>query len=267
MKRSVKAVLTAAFALLAVIAAPLALAADITDVGYVDQASIGSLRPFLDANRQFEAFRADLQRQYAGRIRAVRSSADQQRLAAEFQQKLATKQRALLGPLFARAQTAIASVSSSKNLSVIVDKRIVVFGGQDITKAVIDLMQSPGEVVPPVSTPPPSEVGFVDQNALDATPKLKAANDDFTKFNADQQAQLQQKLRAAKTDAQREQLYKDYQKTVSDKQSQLLKPLVDQTKSIIADVARKKNLILVIDRGDLIYGGTDITSDVQNGLK
>ena len=267
MKRPVKHTLTAAFALLALTAAPLALAADITDVGYVDQAAIGSLRPFLDANRQFEAFRSDLQRQYAGRMRSARSSADQQRIAGEFQQKMVAKQRTMLGPLFARAQTAIASVSSSKNLSVVVDKRIVVYGGQDITKAVIDLMQSPGDVVPPVSTPPPSEVGFVDQNVLDGTAKLKAANDEFTKFNADQQAQLQQKLRSAKTDSQREQLYKDYQKTVSDKQNQVLKPLVDQTKSIIADVARKKNLILVIDRGDLIYGGTDITSDVQNGLK
>ena len=52
----------------------------------------------------------------------------------------------------------------------------------------------------------------------------------------------------------------------SDKQDQLLKPLVDQTKAATADVARKKKLLLVVDRADVIYGGTDITSDVQNEL-
>ena len=47
---------------------------------------------------------------------------------------MADKQRQLFGPLFGRAQVAIASVASSKNLTVVVDKRIVVFGGQDITE-------------------------------------------------------------------------------------------------------------------------------------
>ena len=38
-------------------------------------------------------------------------------------------------------------------------------------------------------------------------------------------------------------------------------------RNVIGDVARKKGLLLVIDRTNLIYGGTDITSDVANGLK
>jgi Skp family chaperone for outer membrane proteins len=32
-------------------------------------------------------------------------------------------------------------------------------------------------------------------------------------------------------------------------------------------VAAQKKLILVVDRSDVIYGGTDITPDVQNALK
>jgi Skp family chaperone for outer membrane proteins len=41
---------------------------------------------------------------------------------------------------------------------------------------------------------------------------------------------------------------------------------VDQTRSATADVARKKGLLLVLDRADVVYGGTDITADVQNEL-
>ena len=35
----------------------------------------------------------------------------------------------------------------------------------------------------------------------------------------------------------------------------------------MATVANQKHLILVIDRADIIYGGADITADVQNALK
>jgi Skp family chaperone for outer membrane proteins len=42
--------------------------------------------------------------------------------------------------------------------------------------------------------------------------------------------------------------------------------LIDQTKNATASVARSKNLLLVIDRADVVFGGTDITQDVQNAL-
>jgi outer membrane protein len=58
----------------------------------------------------------------------------------------------------------------------------------------------------------------------------------------------------------------DYNKAIQDKQNELLKPLIDQTKSATASVARSKNLLLVVDRADVVFGGTDITQDVQNAL-
>lgn len=267
MNFSTKHIATAAFAVFALVAAPLALAADLTDIGSIDQAAIANLPPFVAANRQLGQYKAGLDRQFAAQMKGAHSQADQQRVIATFQQKFADKQRTVLGPLFARAQTAIASVSSSKSLSVVVDKRIVIFGGQDITRSVVDLLQSPGQIVPPVSTPPPSEIGYVDQNTVDQIPKLKTASEDFAKYDLAQKQAAQAKIAKAKTDAERQAIFNDYNKTVGAKRDDQLKPLVDQTKSIIADVAKKKNLILVVDRGDIIYGGTDITSDVQNAFK
>ncbi len=254
-------------AIFATIAAPLALASDLTDIGSIDQAAISSLPSFVRANQQLSQYKAGLDRQFAAQMRKAHSQDQQNRIVATFQQKLLARQRTVMGPLFSRAQTAIASVSSSKNLSVVVDRRIVIYGGQDITKNVIDLLQSPGDIVPPVSTPPPSEVGYVDQAAIDQIPKLKSASENFAKYDQDQKSQAQGQMAKAKTDADRQSILKNYEKTVGDQRDKVLKPLVDQTKSVIADVAKKKNLILVIDRGDLIYGGTDITSDVQNALK
>lgn len=267
MKRSYARGLAAALGLAAAVSAPLALAADLSDVGFIDQAAIGGLPRFASANRELANYKAGLDRQFQARMRGTRSQPQQQKIIAEFQQRFAQRQRAVMAPLFTRAQTAIASVSSSRSLSVVVDRRIVIYGGQDITRSVTDLLQSPGDIAPPVSAPPPSEIGFVDQVQIDSLPKFKSASDAFNKFADDQKVAAQQKLAKAHTGADRQQILRDYQKAVSDKQDELLKPLVDQTKSVIANVAGKKNLILVIDRGDLIYGGTDITADVQNALK
>ncbi|MEO6990363.1 MAG: OmpH family outer membrane protein [Candidatus Baltobacteraceae bacterium] len=256
----------AAFVAAALALGPATLAADVTDVGFVDQQALAGVKSFTAANQQLAAYKAQLDRQFAAAVKG-KNQADAQRIAQSYQMKLATRQRDVFGPLFARAQVAIASVASSRNLSVVVDKRIVIVGGQDITKDVTDLLSGVGEPVPPVNTPPPSEIGYVDQAQIDAVPSLKTANEAFAKFRADQQQAVQAKLKAAKTDQERQSLMSDYQKTLSDKQHQSIDPLVDKTRNAIATVAKKRGLVLVIDKGNLIYGGTDITGDVTSSLK
>jgi outer membrane protein len=256
-----------AFALgAAILATPAIGATDVTDIGSLDQAAIGALPAFQAASRQLNDYGGALQKQYIARARRA-SQAQQQKLAAEFQGKMADKQRQLFGPLFAKAQVAIASVASSKNLSVVVDKQIVVFGGQDITASVRDLLTGIGDPVPPASTPAPSKVGYVDQAAVNATPKVKAATDDFNKFKLDQDKIVAEKLKSAKTDADRDTILKDYRKTLDDRQTKTLKPLIDATRNAIAEVAKAKGLILVVDKGNIVFGGLDITKDVTDKLK
>ena len=245
---------------------PAVMAAEGADIGYVDQAVLSAIPAFAAAKRQIDAYGSDLQKQYVGRAHNA-SPSEQQRLGAEFQKKMADKQRTVLGPLFARAQVAIASVASSKNLSVVVDKQIMIVGGQDITSAVKDLLTGVGDPVPPVNTPPPSTVGYVDQQQIDAVPSIKAASEDFQKFKAAQDQAAAAKFKSAKTQADRDAIMKDYQKTLTDKQNQTLKPLVDKTRDAMSSVASKRGLILVIDRQSVIYGGTDITADVTSALK
>jgi outer membrane protein len=258
----------AAFAVTALVlaTAPAVLAADTTDIGYVDQNQLASIPAFVKAKQQMDSFGSALQSQYTARARGA-SPVEQQRLSGEFQQKIADKQRQVMGPIFQRAQIAIASVASSRNLSIVVDKQIIITGGQDITGPVKDLLTGVGEPVPPVNTPPPSTVGYVDQTQIDALPAVKSAADDFQKFKATQDQQYAAKFKGAKTQADRDAIMKDYQKTLSDKQTATLKPLADKTTNAMASVAQKHGLILVIDRGNVIYGGMDITSEVTAALK
>ena len=250
----------------AFIIAPATLAADAPDIGFIDQVQIGSLPAFVQANRDLTTFGSNLQRQYLARARGA-SADQQQRLAAEFQSRIADRQRQVLGPLMNKARIAIASIASSKNLSIVIDKRIVIVGGTDITNDVRTLLTGFGDPVPPVNTPPPSTVGFIDQTQIAAIPKIKSASDDFAKFKADQDRATADKLKGAKNEADRDAILKDYQKTLETRQNQTLKPLSDRTRDATADVARKRGLILVVDRGDVVYGGTDITADVTNAIK
>jgi outer membrane protein len=248
------------------VAAPAVLAADVTDIGFVDQGALATIPAFEAANRQVASYGEALQRQFTARAKGA--SPDQQaKLGQEFQQEIAQRQRSVFGPLLARAQVAIASIASSKNLSVVVDKRIVVYGGQDITNSVRDLLTSPGDPVPPVSTPAPSSVGYVDQATIDTLPKIKTAQDAFVAFKADEDKSTQAKFRGAKTDVDRDAILKEYRKTLDQESDRVIKPVVDQTRATVSDVAKKKGLVLVLDRGMIIYGGTDITADVTAALK
>lgn len=246
--------------------APGAIAADLTDVGYIDQADLANLPVFINANGALATDKAKLDAQFNSLVKRARSDAQRQQIAMQFQQQYNDRQREIVGPLFQRAQLAIAAVAATRNLSIVVDKRIVIFGGQDITKDVEAVFSSSQAIQPPSATPAPSAIGFVDQTVLDGIPKVQSANNQMNQFETTQRQIYAAKMAQARSDSDKRQILQDFNKSVSDKQDQLLKPLVQQTKSATADVARKKSLILVVDRADVIYGGTDITSDVQNEI-
>ena len=258
--------LSVAFGLLLVFAlTPRVLATDITDVGIVDQAAIGALKPFQDAQAQFAQFRQQLSGQFQAAIKG-RSQADQQRIFADFNQRMAARQQQLFQPLLGRAQAAVAFVAANKNLGVVVDKQIVIFGGQDITKDVINMLNQPAPIAQPLASPPPSEIGYVDQQQIDQLPKVKKANDDFIRFRQTLQTQLNQQL-AGKPQDQKQQIVATFNQKLADEQKKVVQPMVDQTQNAVSAIAKQKKLLLVIDSNNRVYGGTDVTADVVKALQ
>ena len=265
MKRRVTLTLAVLLAMLPLVG-PAAIAADLTDVGFLDQAAVASLPAFVAANQQVAQYKQQLEGQFASAMRGARSDADKQRITLQYQQEFQDKQNELMGPLFQRAQAAIANVSASKKLSIVVDKRIVIYGGQDITNDVLSAVRSSSAMAAPPASPSPSAIGFVDESALANSQEVKNASDQLQKFQTAQQPIYQARFKNAKSDVDKQQVMADYNKAISDKKDDLLKPLIDQTRNATASVARSKNLLLVVDRGDVVFGGTDITQDVQNAL-
>jgi outer membrane protein len=255
-----------AFAIVAAIAlAPQALAIDVLDIGFVDQAAIGGLPQFVAAQQQFSQFRDQTARDFQAAIKG-KSQSDQQRIYGDFNQRLAAKQHELFDPLLGRAQTAIALVAAQKSLSIVVDKQIVIFGGQDITKDVLTTIGQQGVIVPPVQTPPPSSIGYVDQTQIDALPKAKAAADAFQAARQRLSQDLNKQL-AGKSQAEQVTIVQQFNNQLKDEQKKDIQPLNDEIQKAISDVAKKKKLLLVVDQADRVYGGTDVTSDVLALIK
>lgn len=244
---------------------PQVLATDISDIGFVDQSALGQLGPFVAAQSEFAQYQRGLAAQFQAAVKG-KGPAEQQRIYQDFNNRAAAKQRELFGALLGRAQAAIASVAANKGLSVVVDKAIIIYGGLDVTKDVIDMLNQPGPVLPPINSPQPSVVGYVDQQQLDSQPKLKKANDDYLQLRQNLQAQLNAQLKGKKA-AQRQQIVTSFNQRLNDEQKKVLQPVIDATTNAISDVAKKKSLLLVIDATNRVYGGTDVTADVVTALK
>ena len=203
---------------------------------------------FVNANRQLASYKSQLDAQFNGQLRRTRSDAAKQQLAMQFQQQLNDKQREIVGPLFQRAQLAIAAVSSSRNLSIVVDKRIVIFGGQDITKDVEAVFPSPQAIQPPAATPPPSEIGYVDQTVLDGVPKVQTANSAMQQFEATQRQVYAARMAQTRSPSDKQQaaaqssISRSPTNKISFSSRSSIRPA-----SRPSDVARKKNLLLVVD--------------------
>ena len=67
---------------------------------------------------------------------ATMSDQDKQALYQQLQQGLQQKNQELLGPIDNKVMAAVKSVAEAKGLTTVVDKGTVVYGGQDITNEV-----------------------------------------------------------------------------------------------------------------------------------
>lgn len=265
MKKRLFPIFAIAAALMTAVA-PAATASDLSGVGYVDQSAFASLPMFASVRQQLATYQQQTTAAYNSALRSARTNADKQRVANEFQQRFSQEQQALATPALERVQLAIASVASTRKLSVIVDKRIVIYGGQDITSDVVRLLQSSQTIMPLGTAPPPSPIGYVDSTAFQNSPQAVSANQQMTAYQRQQQKIYSAQLSRASSDAQRNQIVAAYQKAMADENAKILKPVVQHEQDVAAQVAGRKGLLLIIDHSDLLYGGTDITTDVQNAL-
>ncbi|MCX7795654.1 MAG: OmpH family outer membrane protein [bacterium] len=119
------------------------------------------------------------------------------------------------------------------------------------------------------------KVGYIDINkVLENHPKIEKAKKDINDFaikaRADYQKQLDEAVKN-KTATEAQQLKTEYEvklnQVVAQKQQEILRPILDDIRSVIRDIAKKKGIDIVLREEVVVVGGVDLTEDVVKAIK
>ena len=244
-------------------------------VGSVDQSVIINLPPFQEAQKKFEEERKKLGAEYSEMAKGLN---DKQKSAiqTQFQQELSKIQSDIISPLQEKQKRAIEKVAKEKNLTVVLDATVVVCGVMDVTDDVKKVFD-PNSKKESTSASPKEEtsgketkqvVGYLSQEKLYNTTKMRKAQEDLYKIFSDMQKNLEKEAKELYGDnAPPTSFLTDYQKKLDDKKKEIIKPVEDNINKVAGEVAKEKGLIIVLDDVNVLYGGSDITDDVITKLE
>jgi len=152
-----------------------------------------------------------------------------------------------------------------------VKKRMIgILGGALLAAAVL---AGPSMAAPAA----PGAIGYVDtqkvfqgyKEAQSAQSRFRKEAQDYQQELADAQKKLEDARKAGKSDAEINKMQKKYEDELKPKKSrvealdrELSGKIKKQIESVIAQVAKSKGIPTVVDKQVILYGGTDITSDV-----
>jgi outer membrane protein len=245
-------------------------------VGSVDQSVIINLPPFQDAEKKFEDERKKLAAEYSEMAKGLN---DKQKSAiqTQFQQELGKIQADIITPLQEKQKRAIEEVAKEKNLTVVLDATVVVCGVMDITddvKKVFDPNSKKESKSPTAKEEtsgkesPKQVVGYLSQEKLFNTTKMRKAQEELYKIFSDMQKNLEKEAKSIYGDnAPPTSFLTDYQKKLDEKKKTIIKPVEDDINKVAGEVAKEKGLTIVLDDVNVLYGGVDITDDVITTLE
>lgn len=149
-------------------------------------------------------------------------------------------------------------------------KRIIgMLGGLMLATAVV--------AAPAVAAAPAGTIGYVDtqkvfqgyKEAQSAQSRFRKEAQDYQEELANAQRKLEEARKAGKSEAEINKMQKKYEDDLKPKKArvealdrELSGKIKKQIESVIAQVAKSKGIPTVVDKQVILYGGTDITSDV-----
>ena len=111
------------------------------------------------------------------------------------------------------------------------------------------------------------EIAYVDiQKIFELHPDKAEAEKELNKAAQMMQSELEEKVSDLSQEEQQE-LLSEYQSELSKKEQQLIQDVLEEIENAIKKVAEKKNVKLVLDKRNVIYGGYDMTEEVINYIK
>lgn len=94
-----------------------------------------------------------------------------------------------------------------------------------------------------------------------AHPGKVAAEIELNQLAQSMQAELEEKAEGLQND-QKQELLREYQSRLTEREQELVMSVVDSIKDIIIQIAEEKEVRMVLEKTNVIYGGYDMTEDV-----
>lgn len=243
-----------------------AKSAAVKKVASIDESAIYGMDDFKKAEESLNKWSDD---EVKKRQEAVKDKSEEEKATAfsQYQVDLQKKTNETMGPLKDKARAAIALAAKDKGVTVVLDKKIVVYGVPEITDDVKALLTKGGELTYPKDEIDPAQapIGYFDQTIVRNLKVFKQAEMEIL---AERNNQIQGMQKAIKdsgrepTPAEIQNMQKAVEARLEALQEQKMGPLIKAVTDSVAEVAKKENLSLVLDTQHVMYGGRNLTESV-----
>jgi len=247
------------------------------EVGYLDQDKIFKLDDFVKADKKLKKFVKDKEKEYKKKAEDLdeKKPEDQKKLRSlyiQFQQEINKERTTLRLPLYKKVEASVAQVALKKKMNVVLDKNIVVCGGADITDEVIEIFKSKEKIeLPPEkdidASIAQSKVGYFDEMVIAKLPDFRKAQEELDRYQQEI-AKEYKKLAESKelTPEQKEKVMAGIYEKIEKYRADLYAPIYRKVNRIVKDVASDKNLDLVVNKENVMYGGVNLTDEVADKM-
>src|SRR5690554_142785 len=97
-------------------------------------------------------------------------------------------------------------------------------------------------------------------------PDKSSAERELNQLAQEMQAELEEKARDL-PEEQQQNMLQDYQNRLTQREQELIQTIINKIKGVIIEVAEEKEVKVVLDKQNVIYGGYDMTPDVVDYIE
>lgn len=241
----------------------------IKQVGSIDQEAVFSMPEFEKAKKDMEKLATDTEAKFEAKAKALGENPSREQQTAfekelrEGKLALQKKTNEVLNPLKTRAEYAVAQVAAEKHMTVVLDKRIIVFGVPEITDEVKKAFES-AKPDAKVTDPPDTSnapIGYFDQEVVRTLKVFQEAEVQLYQKRLELAKQFEKDTEGMGA-ADKELLERKLKLTLESYQEQLTTPLVTAVNESVKEVAQAEGLSLVLDKQHVMQGGRNMTDKV-----
>ncbi|MBX3168118.1 MAG: OmpH family outer membrane protein [Candidatus Eremiobacteraeota bacterium] len=233
-------------------------------VGAVDMEALVGLDEFKKAQKDIDKLSEDFRKEAEAKL--PKNPRDWQKKdqvwLTEKRTEVQKKQNAIMEPLQQRKEAAILKISRDHKLTVMLDKRIVVYGVADYTDEVKKTFQGKDEIkVGDEVDTSKSPIGYFDQDVVRSLKVFQLVETQVQR----KQMELMKKLQEAKdkvSPAELEVLQNNASGELEAYKEQLVTELFSKVNDSVKEVAESQGLALVLDKTHVLQGGRNMTSEV-----